>query len=253
MKMVFPNSLKDFEDDLLTAKDDVLTPIKALMRGQQRAIYDDIITFRGVEAANYAEQPIEALAPVKALVDSLTPFCGNGLCAAKTAVAELRSQIAAKLAAEQLTALATLTTLEKAQWVKRLIAATDGAPDDYAVVQQLAREVAARNPFDTVDVLGVPGAALSYTNGDPIRNSIIAANDRDIDAQGNLIKLRDNDRTAGMVGALVGAPHGIEAFPDDWVRDVLAANKTVCEVDIDAYTQALFHTGQMCYAILLMQ
>ncbi len=106
------NSLKDFEDDLLTAKEDVLTPIKAFMHGQQRPIYYDIITFYREEAANYAELPVEALAPVKALVDSLTPFRGNGLNAAKTAVAGLRTQIAAKLAVEQQTALAALTTLE---------------------------------------------------------------------------------------------------------------------------------------------
>ena len=121
-----------------------------------------------------------------------------------------------------------------AQWVRRLIAATNGAPDDHAVAQLLAREVASRHPFDTVDVLGGPVAALSYTNGDPIRSIAIAANDRDIDADGNLIKLRDNDCTAGVAGALVGALHGIEAFPEDWVRDVLAANIAVYGIDIAA-------------------
>jgi hypothetical protein len=106
------NNLKEFEDDLLTTKEDLLAPIKAFMHGQQRSIYDDIITFYREEAANYAELPVEALAPVQALVDSLTPFRGNGLNAAKTAVADLRSQIAAKLAVEQQVAFSALTTLE---------------------------------------------------------------------------------------------------------------------------------------------
>ena len=97
----------------------------------------------------------------------------------------------------------------------------------------LAREVSTRHPFDTVDVLGVPVAALHYTNGDPLRSICIAANDRDVDAQGNLVKLRDNDCTAGVAGALVGALCGIEAFPADWVRDTLDANKAVYAIDIE--------------------
>ena len=89
-------------------------------------------------------------------------------------------------------------------------------------------------------MLGVPVAALSYTNGDPIRSIVIAANDRDIDADGNLIKLRDNDCTAGVAGALVGALHGIEAFPEDWVRDILAANKAVYGIDIEANARRFY-------------
>jgi ADP-ribosylglycohydrolase len=125
-----------------------------------------------------------------------------------------------------------------AQWVRRLIHATESiasgaAALDRAAVLALAREVGTRHPFDTVDVLGMPVAAVHYTHGDPIRSIIIAANDRDVDAQGNLIKLRDNDCTGGVAGALVGALHGIEAFPDDWVRDTLAANKAVYGIDIE--------------------
>lgn len=120
-----------------------------------------------------------------------------------------------------------------AQWVRRLMQATTTAPDDRAAVLALAREVSTRHPFDTVDVLGVPVAALHYTQGDALRSICIAANDRDVDAQGNLIKLRDNDCTAGVAGALVGALCGIEAFPADWVRDTLAANKAVYGIDIE--------------------
>ena len=45
-----------------------------------------------------------------------------------------------------------------------------------------------------------------------LRTISIAANDRDVDAQGNLVKLRDNDCTAGVAGGAAGALCGIEAF-----------------------------------------
>jgi ADP-ribosylglycohydrolase len=90
-----------------------------------------------------------------------------------------------------------------------------------------------RHVFDTVEILGFPVAAMYYTDGDPLRSIIISANDRDLDAQGNLIRLRDVDCTAGLAGALVGALHGIEAFPPDWVRATLDANKAVYGIDIE--------------------
>ncbi len=106
------NSLREFEDDLLTAKDDLIVPIKAFMNGQQRQVYDDVVIFYREEAANYAELPTEALAPVRALVESPAPYRGNTVNVAKTAVASLKPQIAAKLAAERQTALAALATFE---------------------------------------------------------------------------------------------------------------------------------------------
>jgi ADP-ribosylglycohydrolase len=119
------------------------------------------------------------------------------------------------------------------QWVRRLMQAAATAPDDRAAVLALAREVSTRHPFDPVDVLGVPIAALHYTHGHPLRSISIAANDRDVDAHGNLVKLRDNDCTAGVAGALAGALCGVEAFPEDWVRDTLEANKAIYGIDIE--------------------
>ena len=123
------------------------------------------------------------------------------------------------------------------QWIRRLLKVAASAPDDAALVQALAREVSVRHPFDPVDVLGVPVAALSFTAGDPIRSIVIAANDRDLDAQGNMLRLRDNDCTAGVAGALVGALRGVDAFPADWVRDVLQANKDIYGIDIEGNAQ----------------
>ncbi len=62
----------------------------------------------------------------------------------------------------------------------------------------------------------------------------MAVNDRDVDDQGGLVRLRDVDCTGGVAGALVGARHGVGAFPADWVADVLKANKDIYGIDIEA-------------------
>ncbi|MCL4507702.1 MAG: ADP-ribosylglycohydrolase family protein [Chloroflexi bacterium] len=126
------------------------------------------------------------------------------------------------------------------QWIKRVLGVAGAAADDRALVQALARELNPRHVFDTVDILGVPVAALAFTGGDPVRSITIAANNRDLDAQGQLVRLRDVDCSAGIAGALVGALHGIKAFPPDWVRDTLAANKAVYGIDIERNAQRFY-------------
>jgi ADP-ribosylglycohydrolase len=115
-----------------------------------------------------------------------------------------------------------------------LLRIADTAASDQALVDALARAVAPLHPYDPIDVLGVPLAAVYYTDGDPIRSIVIAANDRDLDVDGNLSRLRDVDCTGSVAGAIVGALRGADAFPGDWVSDTIAANKQVYDIDIEA-------------------
>ena len=131
--------------------------------------------------------------------------------------------------------------------VKSFLELADKAEDDQALVSALAREVAHLHPYDPVDVLGVPMAAIYASDGDAVRSIIMAANDRYLDEQGELRQLRDVDCTAGVAGALVGALRGVSAFPDDWVADVMAANKELYGIDIEAnarkFYQAVYGNG----------
>ena len=68
----------------------------------------------------------------------------------------------------------------------------------------------------------------------------MAVNDRDLDENGNLRRLRDVDCTGGVAGALVGALCGIEAFPDDWVTDTIEANKQVYGIDLEENAQRFY-------------
>lgn len=102
------NSLVDYQDDLLTAKDDLLSPIKAFMHGPQRAAFDEAITFLREEEANFAEVAAADVQPLRDLAASPHPFRGNGIPAAKAAVAKLRDALEKLLSEERSKAAAAI-------------------------------------------------------------------------------------------------------------------------------------------------
>ncbi len=117
--------------------------------------------------------------------------------------------------------------------IRRLIEIAHEATDDRDLVDRLSPEVSPLHLFDPIDILGVPVAGLYFADGDPARTIAVAANDRDLNPDGSLDKLRDVDCTGGVAGALVGALRGVEAFPEDWVNDTLEANREVYGIDIE--------------------
>jgi ADP-ribosylglycohydrolase len=127
-----------------------------------------------------------------------------------------------------------------AERIEGFLKIADEAESDRALVDALAREVGHLHPFDPIDVLGVPVAGLYFTDGDPHRTIAIAANDRDLDEHGNLLRLRDVDCTAGVAGALVGALRGAGAFPRDWKEDVVNANREVYGIDLQANARRFY-------------
>jgi len=126
------------------------------------------------------------------------------------------------------------------QEIKRLVELANTAESDQALVNAIAAKVRHRHGFDPIDVLGQPAAAVSFCDGDPVRSIVMAANDRDVDDDGNLVKMRDVDCTAGVAGTLVGALRGVRAFPSDWVADALEANKKIYGIDIEANARRFY-------------
>jgi len=117
--------------------------------------------------------------------------------------------------------------------LRRFVDLAEHAETDRWLVDALAQEVGPLHAFDPIDVLGVPAAALWHADGDPVRTIAMAANDRNLDADGRFVSLRDVDCTGGVAGALAGAVNGVEAFPDDWVADVVRANRNLYGIDIE--------------------
>lgn len=139
------NNLADFEDELLTAKDDLLSPIKAFMHGQQRNTYDEAIAFLREEEANFVELPSAEAQPLRDLAASAHPYRGAAVPAARTAVVKLRGLLDDLLKAERDKALAALAEHEA-----RLRATEDFALlDDTARQQVLAHTQAAHKSIQS--------------------------------------------------------------------------------------------------------
>lgn len=157
------NHLADFQDDLLSAKDDFLSPIKAFMHGPQRIAYDEAITFLREEEANFAEVPAAEVQPLRDLAASLHPYRGNGVPTAKAAVAKLRGILADLLKAEREQALATLDAQQA-----RLQAIEDFASlDEAGRTQVLAFTLAAREAIQSARfVTGIRDRLQRYLTQD---------------------------------------------------------------------------------------
>jgi hypothetical protein len=157
------NHLAEFQDDLLTAKDDLLSPIKAFMHGPQRAAFDDAIAFLREEEANFAEVPPTEVQPLRDLAASPHPYRGNAVPTAKAAVSKLRGILADLLKGEQEQAVATLDSHQA-----KLQAIDDFTALDEAARQQvLAPSLAAREAIQSARfVTSVRDRLQRYTTQD---------------------------------------------------------------------------------------
>ena len=139
------NQLGDFDEDLLTAKEDILDPIKVFMNGPQRLAYDEAIAFLKEQEANFNDLPAEDVQPLRDLAQAATPYRGNAVPLAKAAVTKLRAAIADLLDQERQNAQTVLDDHEQ-----RLMALPDCAKiNATAKAQVLAKSTDARAAIAT--------------------------------------------------------------------------------------------------------
>lgn len=142
--------LPDFEDDLLAAKDDLLSPIKAFMHGPQRVAYDEAVGFLKDEAANLAELPADDVEPLRALAASPHPYRGNAVPVAKAAVVKLRGHLDDLLATERAQAVSALDDQETRLLASSDVSSLDGtARDQVLALSRAAREAIGEARFVT--------------------------------------------------------------------------------------------------------
>jgi hypothetical protein len=94
--------IKDFEDDLIDNKENFLDPILQFWNGEQKKIYDRLLTFLNGNQANFRfiDQSIkEELSQVQ---ESQTPYRGNIMRDAKQRMEELQELILGKIKEEKL-------------------------------------------------------------------------------------------------------------------------------------------------------
>ncbi len=105
--------LADFKDDLLVAKEDLISPLKSFMNGAQRTAYDEAMAFLRAEEANFAELSSDEVQPLRDLEAAEHPYRASLIPVAKAAVAKLRARLADLLAEERTKAIAVLDELEE--------------------------------------------------------------------------------------------------------------------------------------------
>lgn len=83
----------DLADELLEAKENLLDPIQAFLRGGQRAIYDDGVALLAENANNLSYLPVDSDQEVRALIEDPNAFRGNRMSQLRHVAQLLRSRI----------------------------------------------------------------------------------------------------------------------------------------------------------------
>ena len=109
----FLTNLKDFEDELLDTKENVLDPIKRFINGDQIKIYEGIRTVVKSDVSNFDYVEGNEFGILKALLDNPKPYQGNAIKEAKTAQDDLTKKVLGRISEEKAKAISAIqSTIE---------------------------------------------------------------------------------------------------------------------------------------------
>ncbi|MQY78334.1 MAG: BREX system P-loop protein BrxC, partial [Bacteroidetes bacterium] len=98
-------NVKEYEDELLDAKEDVLDPIKKFWHGEQKKIYDSIRIFIQDNQSNLEYIQSDELAKLKEVYSHSKPYSGNLIRDAKTARDTITQKVLDQIEAEKKSAI----------------------------------------------------------------------------------------------------------------------------------------------------
>ncbi|QPN68102.1 BREX system P-loop protein BrxC [Synechococcus sp. CBW1006] len=151
------NQLDTFKDNWLDAEEDLLTPLKQFLNGNQKAVYDQVKAFETRYGDEFADLPADLVQPLRALLSSEKPYAGGLIPQANNAMAELQKQLEHRLQQAQADALQQITEQEA-----RLKADSDFQKlDEEQQAQVLAPTAQAKAD---VQAASKPGTALLRMN-----------------------------------------------------------------------------------------
>ena len=113
---------------------------------------------------------------------------------------------------------------------------------DQQLAEHLSRELSSLHPFDPLKTLAPAFAGVMLSPDDPLRAILIAVNHRAVTVDGSLGALQDIDCYGCVAGALAGAAAGVEAFPEEMLGQVVAANKGVYGIRLDGTADRIVAT-----------
>ena len=151
------NQLDSFKDSWLDAEEDLLTPLKQFLKGNQKTVYDQVKAFEARYGDEFADLPADLVAPMRTLLASDRPYAGGLIPQASNAMTELQQQLDQRLQQAQAKALQEISEQEA-----RLKADADFQKlDPEQQVEVLAPTAAAKSD---VQCSTKPGTALLRLN-----------------------------------------------------------------------------------------
>ena len=151
------NQLDTFKDSWLDAEEDLLTPLKQFLNGNQKTVYDEVRAFELRYGDEFADLPADQVAPLKKLLESDKPYAGGLIPQANSAMAELQRQLSERLAEAKAKALQEINEQEA-----RLKATADFQKLDTSQQEQVLAATAAAKA--DVEAASQPGRALLRVN-----------------------------------------------------------------------------------------
>ncbi|MCP9915270.1 BREX system P-loop protein BrxC [Cyanobium sp. ATX 6F1] len=106
------NQLTSFKGDWLDGEQELLTPIKQFLKGNQKAVFDQVKAFEASYRDEFADLPEQLVKSLTTLLASTRPFAGGLVPQANNAMVELQGQLKQKLQQAQAAALLVLEEQE---------------------------------------------------------------------------------------------------------------------------------------------
>jgi hypothetical protein len=147
------NQLNTFKDSWLDAEEDLLTPLKQFLNGNQKTVFDEVRAFELRYGDEFADLPAEQVTPLRMLLESDKPYAGGLIPQAKSAIVELQKQLGERLAAAKAKALEEISEQEA-----RLKATADFQKLETSKQEQVLAATAAAKA--DVEAASQPGRAL---------------------------------------------------------------------------------------------
>jgi len=151
------NQLDSFKDSWLDAEEDLITPLKQFLNGNQKTVFDEVRAFELRYGDEFADLPAEQVAPLRMLLESDKPYAGGLIPQANNAMGELLKQLEQRLQQVQAEALHQITEQEE-----RLKADTDFQKLDAEQQAQVLASTAQAKA--DVQSASKPGTALLRLN-----------------------------------------------------------------------------------------
>lgn len=104
----FFNAFDLYNDELLDDKEITFEPIKKFMKGTQRTIFDNVLLYLESNNANFDYIERDSLEVLNMVAEAPTPYKGNAILEAKTALENIQGQISEKQKAERRSAIETI-------------------------------------------------------------------------------------------------------------------------------------------------